>query len=106
MTAGICPLSITLDFDVSGFNPDGPLPEIPEANALKSNRDEMVAYACETGATIRESVARAGSYAGLAFVGTSAKIADEMEAWMDERGSGGFNVMFSPLPPYLFIHSE
>jgi alkanesulfonate monooxygenase len=96
--SGIRSLSITLDFDVSGFDPDGPLPDTPEGNAVRSNRDEMIAYARETGATIRQLAARAGSYAGLAFVGTPATIADEMEAWIDERGSDGFNVMFSWVP--------
>jgi FMN-dependent oxidoreductase (nitrilotriacetate monooxygenase family) len=96
--SGIRSLSIMLDFDVSGFDPDGPLPDTPEGNAVKSNRDEMIAYARETGATIRQLAARAGSYAGLAFVGTAVTIADEMEAWIDERGSDGFNVMFSWVP--------
>jgi FMN-dependent oxidoreductase (nitrilotriacetate monooxygenase family) len=96
--SGIRSLSIALDYDVSGFDPDGPLPDTPEGNAVKSNRDEMIAYARATGATIRQLAARAGSYAGLAFVGTAATIADEMEAWIDERGSDGFNVMFSWVP--------
>jgi FMN-dependent oxidoreductase (nitrilotriacetate monooxygenase family) len=55
--SGIRSLSITLDFDVSGFDPDGPLPDIPESNAVKSGRDHMVAYARETGANIRDLAA-------------------------------------------------
>jgi FMN-dependent oxidoreductase (nitrilotriacetate monooxygenase family) len=96
--SGIRSLSIALDHDVSGFDPDGPLPEIPESNASKSSRDRMVAYAREHGLTIRQLAAKAGSYAGLAFVGTAATIADEMEAWLEERGSDGFNMMFPWLP--------
>jgi alkanesulfonate monooxygenase SsuD/methylene tetrahydromethanopterin reductase-like flavin-dependent oxidoreductase (luciferase family) len=96
--SGIRSLSISLDFDVSGFDPDGPLPDIPESNASKSARDRMVLYAREHGATIRELAAKAGSYAGLAFVGTAATIADEMEQWLEDRGSDGFNVMFPWLP--------
>ena len=96
--SGIRSLSIALDYDVSGFDPNGPLPEIPESNASKSARDRMVAYARERGASIRELAAKAGSYAGLAFVGTAESIADEMEQWLDERGSDGFNVMFPWLP--------
>jgi len=96
--SGIRSLSITLDYDVSGFDPDGPLPDIPESNASKSSRDRMVEFAREHGLTIRQLAAKAGSYAGLAFVGTAATIADEMEAWLEERGADGFNMMFPWLP--------
>jgi FMN-dependent oxidoreductase (nitrilotriacetate monooxygenase family) len=99
--SGIRSLSIALDYDVSSFDPDGPLPPIPESNASKSARDRMVAYARETGATIRQLAAKAGSYAGLAFVGTADTIANEMEAWLEERGSDGFNVMFPFVPEGL-----
>jgi len=96
--SGIRSLSIALDYDISGFDPDGPLPEIPESNAGKSSRERMLAYASQPGMTIRKLAAKAGSYAGLAFVGTPQTIADEMEAWLEERGSDGFNVMFPWLP--------
>jgi len=96
--SGIRSLSIMLGHDVSGFDPDGPLPEIPESNASKSSRDRIVNTAREQGLTIRQLAAKAGSYAGLAFVGTANSIADEMQAWLEERGSDGFNVMFPWLP--------
>ncbi len=96
--SGIRSLNIMLNYDVSGFDPDGPLPEIPESNASKSARDKTVALARRDNLTIRQLAARAGSYAGLAFVGTAQTIADEMEAWLEERGSDGFNVMFPWLP--------
>jgi len=99
--SGIRSLSIMLDHDVSGFDPDGPLPEIPESNASKSGRARVVDQAREEGLTIRELAARAGSYSGLAFVGTPESIADEMEAWLEERGSDGFNMMFPWLPAGL-----
>jgi alkanesulfonate monooxygenase SsuD/methylene tetrahydromethanopterin reductase-like flavin-dependent oxidoreductase (luciferase family) len=41
---------------------------------------------------------RLGGYAGLAFVGTPETIADEMQQWLEEEGSDGFNVMFPYLP--------
>lgn len=94
--SGIRSLSVALDYDVAGFDPDGPLPEIPESNASKSSRDRMVEAA--KGKTIRQLAAKAGSYAGLAFVGTPKTIADGMERWLEECGSDGFNVMFPWLP--------
>ena len=53
------------------------------------------------GLTIRQLAARAGSYGGAAFMGTPASIADEMEQWLYEEGSDGFNVMFPYLPEGL-----
>jgi FMN-dependent oxidoreductase (nitrilotriacetate monooxygenase family) len=96
--SGIGSLNSMLGTDVSGFDPDGPLPEIPETNASKSGRARVVEAARSKNLTIRQLAQRAGSYAGLAFVGTPATIADEMEQWLVERGSDGFNVMFPWLP--------
>jgi alkanesulfonate monooxygenase len=96
--SGIRSLSIMLDYDVSGFDPDGPLPEIPESNASKSGRDRFVEAGRRPGVTIRDLAAKAGSYGGMAFVGSPKTIADQMERWIEERGSDGFNVMFSHAP--------
>jgi FMN-dependent oxidoreductase (nitrilotriacetate monooxygenase family) len=87
-----------LGFDVSGYNPDGPLPEIPETNASKSARARVVEAARTKNLTIRQLATRTGGYSGLAFVGTPRTIADEMEQWLAEEGSDGFNIMFPWLP--------
>jgi alkanesulfonate monooxygenase len=50
---------------------------------------------------VRQLALRYGGYSGLAFVGTPASIADEMERWLDEEGSDGFNVVFPYLPQGL-----
>src|SRR5471030_207949 len=42
--SGIASLSIMLGHDVSGFDPDGPLPEIPETNASKSSRERVIEW--------------------------------------------------------------
>ena len=39
--SGIASLSIALGHDVSGFDPDGPLPEIPESNASRTSRQRV-----------------------------------------------------------------
>ncbi|HEY6869988.1 MAG TPA: LLM class flavin-dependent oxidoreductase [Novosphingobium sp.] len=96
--SGIHSLSIAVGHDVSGFDPDGPLPELPESNASQSTQARTIALAREQGLTIRQLAAKVGSYAGLAFVGTPQTIADEMETWLEERGSDGFNVMFPYIP--------
>ena len=96
--SGIASLNGMLGHDVSGYDPDGPLPEIPETNASRSARERMIELARRENLSIRQLAQRAGSYAGLAFVGTPRSVADEMEQWLVERGSDGFNVMFSWLP--------
>jgi FMN-dependent oxidoreductase (nitrilotriacetate monooxygenase family) len=96
--SGIASLSIALGHDVSGFDPDGPLPEIPESNASRTSRQRVVEWAERDKLTIRQLAQRIGGYSGLEMVGTPAMIADQMEAWLVGEGSDGFNVMFSHLP--------
>jgi FMN-dependent oxidoreductase (nitrilotriacetate monooxygenase family) len=96
--SAIASLSIALGHDASGFDPDGPLPEIPETNASKSGRERVIELARRENLSVRQLAQRLGGYAGLAFVGTPATIADEMEAWLFSGGSDGFNVMFPYLP--------
>ena len=96
--SGIASLSIALGHDVSGFDRDGPLPEIPESNASRTSRQRVVEWAERDKLTIRQLAQRIGGYSGLEFVGTPAMIADQMEAWLVGEGSDGFNVMFSHLP--------
>jgi alkanesulfonate monooxygenase len=97
----IASLSIALGHDASGFDPDGPLPEIPDTNASKSGRERVIDLAKRENLTVRQLAQRLGGYGGHAFVGTPATIADEMEEWLVSRGSDGFNVMFPYLPAGL-----
>jgi alkanesulfonate monooxygenase len=94
----IASLSIALGHDASKFDPDGPLPEIPESNASKSGRERAIALAKRENLTVRQLAQRLGGYSGLAMVGTPATIADEMQEWLETRGSDGFTVMFPYLP--------
>src|SRR5215470_14345314 len=77
--SGIASLSIALGHDASGFDPDAPLPEIPPSNASQSARDRTVEVARRENLTVRQLAQRAGSFSGLAMVGTAAMIADQME---------------------------
>lgn len=99
--SGIGSLNSALGYDVSGFDPDGLLPEIPPTNVSHSARDRLIAMARQENLTIRQLAQRIGSYGGLAFVGTPETIADEMEQWLNEGASDGFNVMFPFLPEGL-----
>jgi alkanesulfonate monooxygenase len=99
--SAIASLSVLLGHDVSGFDPDGPLPPLPESNASKSSYERVTALAREEGLTIRQLAQRLGGHSGLAFVGTPATIAGQMEEWLQEEGCDGFNVLFPYLPEGL-----
>jgi len=64
-------------------------------------RASIIELARRENLCIRELAQKAGSYSGLAFVGTGRAIADEMEAWLVTDACDGFIVMFSSLPEGL-----
>ncbi|KAI0882366.1 monooxygenase [Annulohypoxylon maeteangense] len=100
--SSVASLSIALGADVSQFDPDSPLPtDLPESNASKSGREGVIKLAATEGLTVRQLAQRYGGYSGLAFVGTVETVADEMEQWLVQEGSDGFNVVFPFLPQGL-----
>ncbi|KAI1383919.1 Nitrilotriacetate monooxygenase component A/pristinamycin IIA synthase subunit A [Hypoxylon trugodes] len=100
--SAIASLSIALGFDASKLDPDAPLPtELPETNASKSGREGVIKLAAAENLTVRQLAQRYGGYSSLAFVGTPETVADEMEQWLLQEGSDGFNVNFPFLPEGL-----
>lgn len=99
--SAIASLSIALGHDASTFDPDGPLPDVPETNTSQSGRERTIKLARDENLTVRQLAQRLGGYSGLAMVGTSMTIADQMEEWLVERGCDGFNIMFPYLPQGL-----
>src|SRR6266478_3338056 len=97
----IASLSIALGHDASRFDPDGPLPEIPESNASKSGRQRAIELAKREKLTVRQLAQRLGGYSGLAIVGTPETIADEMQEWLTTEASDGFTIIFTYLPDGL-----
>ena len=96
--SSLASLSIALGHDASKFDQAGPLPPIPQSNASHSGRERVIELAEREQLTVRQLAQRLGGYSGLAFVGTAKTIADEMEEWLETRGSDGFNIMFPYLP--------
>ncbi|OTB02941.1 hypothetical protein M426DRAFT_322184 [Hypoxylon sp. CI-4A] len=95
-------LSVAIGFDASTLDPDSPLPaELPETNASKSSREGVIKLASAEDLTVRQLAQRYGGYAGLALVGTPESVADEIEQWIVQEGSDGFNVSFPFLPEGL-----
>ena len=97
--SGISSLSVQLGHDISGYDLDGPLPDIPPSNASQSARERIVNLARRQEMTIRQLAQLiGGSYGVHEIVGTPAMIADVMEEWLTARACDGFNVMFPYLP--------
>ena len=97
--SGIATLSVLLGHDVSGFELDGPLPDIPDSNASKSGRQKLVSMARRDNMTVRQLAQYVGgSFSTLELIGTPRTIADQMEEWLLDKGCDGFNVMFPYLP--------
>jgi FMN-dependent oxidoreductase (nitrilotriacetate monooxygenase family) len=94
-------LSIALGHDASKFDPDGPLPEVPESNASQSGRQRAIDLARRENLTVRQLAQRLGGFSGLAMVGTPKTIADEMQEWLETEGSDGFTIQLPYLPQGL-----
>ncbi|HXQ50314.1 MAG TPA: LLM class flavin-dependent oxidoreductase [Stellaceae bacterium] len=99
--SAIAALSIALGHDASKFDPDAPLPDIPESNASKSGRERAIELARRERMTVRQLAQRLGGHGGLAMLGTPKMIADQMEEWLVNRGSDGFTLQFPYLPAGL-----
>jgi FMN-dependent oxidoreductase (nitrilotriacetate monooxygenase family) len=97
--SGIASLSVALGTDMSGFDLDAPLPEIPESNASRSGRQRLVDLAARDNLTVRQlAQIVGGSYGALELIGTPATIVDQMEEWFTTAACDGFNVMFPYVP--------
>lgn len=100
--SGISSLSIALGHDVSGFDLDAPLPEIPESNAGKTSWLRVTEMARRENLTVRQLAQRVGGHSGLSMIGTAKTIADTMEEWLMTEGSDGFTIQFPYLPAGLY----
>jgi FMN-dependent oxidoreductase (nitrilotriacetate monooxygenase family) len=91
-------LSERLGHDISGYPLDGPLPDLPESDQIKSRARLLADLARREHLTIRELSDRVGAARGhWMLCGTPEKIADELQTWFLEYGCDGFNVM----PPHF-----
>ena len=88
--------------DLSNYDFDGPLPDLPETNASKSTVDELIKMAKEENLTMRDLAMRvAGARGKLVMKGTPKHIADFMEGWLHDHATDGFNILPSILPASL-----
>jgi len=90
--------------DLSGCDPDLPLPHEAVDAGLRNGRSEgrTLAAMAEDGPTLRQLYQRFGSARGQrSVVGTPAQVADHMQRWFEARGVDGFLIQPSVLPTDL-----
>ena len=63
-------LAMRLGVDVSGFDLDAELPDLPETNDGKSSQKTLIELARRDHLTVRQLARMVGGYGGLEFVGT------------------------------------
>ena len=99
---GLQLLSKRLDFDLSGFPIDGPLPDIPRNKISSTRVDLFVEISRRENLTIRDLYRRvAGARGHYEIIGTPAEIVDMMEQWVSEGACDGFNIMPPVFPASL-----
>ncbi|HTR08012.1 MAG TPA: LLM class flavin-dependent oxidoreductase [Paraburkholderia sp.] len=85
--------------DLSAYDVDGPIPDLPETNGPKSRQHLLVDLARRDKLTIRELYLRiAGARGHQQVVGTPQSIADQLQQWFEEEGADGFNIMAPYFP--------
>lgn len=86
--ANLGPLAGGVDF--RRFDPDAPVPELPESNAGKSHREAIMAVSRDQGLSTIETARyfAEGSYRKM--VGAPTTIADTMQAWSEAGACDGF----------------
>ncbi|TGP24083.1 MULTISPECIES: LLM class flavin-dependent oxidoreductase [unclassified Mesorhizobium] len=100
---GVALLSSYLSISDLGRYPiDGPLPELPESEGMKSRQALVIEQARRDGLSIRE-LARyfAGARGHWRVVGTAEEIADALQERFEGGAADGFNVMPSWFPGEL-----
>ncbi len=100
--SGLQLLSKRLDFDLTGYSINEPLPEIP-SNKISSSRVELfVEIAKRENLSIRDLYRRiAGARGHYEIIGSYNEVADMMELWFKEKACDGFNIMPPVFPESL-----
>jgi len=100
---GVALLSSYLSIaDLGRYPIDGPLPELPESEGMKSRQALVVEQSRRDGLSIRQLARHfAGARGHWRIVGTPAQIADELQARFEGGAADGFNVMPSWFPGEL-----
>jgi len=91
-------MSSRFGHDLSGYDLDGPIPDLPLSNAIQSHAKVAYDKARKDNLTLRDVYNRIAVARGYLFTcGDAAMIADVMEEWFVDRACDGFVLV----PPYF-----
>ncbi len=91
-------LSERLGADMSVHPLDGPVPDVPETEHLKSRATLLIQMARRENLTLRQLFHRVAAARGHFLpIGTPVQVADMLERWFRQGAADGFNVM----PPFF-----
>jgi len=100
---GVSLLSRYLATDISKYDIDGPLPELPSGGDVFSRAGLLMEAARRDGLTIRQLYQKiAGGRGHFQLVGSVQHVADVMESWFTGGAADGFNL----IPPVFPIAVE
>jgi FMN-dependent oxidoreductase (nitrilotriacetate monooxygenase family) len=93
-------LSINLGgIDLSGFDLDRPLPEIPVNTARVSAIESYIAISRREGISLRQMAMRAAAAKHhWTLIGSVTQVVDQLEDWFRNGGADGFNILASDVP--------
>lgn len=84
--------------DLTPFDLDGPLPELPQTNMMQGHSVILRSLAKRHNMTIRQLRDYVGASSGHRLLfGTPTQIADDLQMWFEDGAADGFMI----LPPYL-----
>ena len=96
---GVALLAQRTGLDLSGYDVDGPLPELDENNVISSRAKLLSDMARRENLTIRQLYTRiAGGRGHFDICGSAVEVADEMQRWFETGAADGFNIMPPVLP--------
>ncbi|WP_375387152.1 LLM class flavin-dependent oxidoreductase [uncultured Amnibacterium sp.] len=87
--------------DLTRYDLDGPLPELPPSNKSVSTAERIYTEARASGLSIRQFAKASSATNDRYTIGTPTDIADHIEEWSTTGAADGFNVVFAQLPDTL-----
>ncbi len=93
---------VWVNIDLSRYDPDGPLPDLPPGNGSQSRQKLLFDLARREGLSIRQLYLRVvGARGHLQLIGTGSDIADAMQDRFEAGGADGFIIMPPLFPAHL-----
>lgn len=98
---------LTGGFDLSGYDVDGPFPEVGETDVGKARLKVIADLAHRENLSIRQLYERiAVSRGHHIVVGSAEQVADDMQQWFEQGGADGFNIMPPTFPQGFAAFNE